>query len=139
MSVTAIENILSRATQDVRKLLEAAFEAGRMDMKRELETFLSRSDTALFTGTVGPAPDIESRAPSGTVKPGIKALIENASNGITASEIVEKTGFKENSVRGTLSALKADGFAERRGELWFMSQEKSPPALASEPSSKVRG
>jgi hypothetical protein len=36
----------------------------------------------------------------------IKKLIENAVHGIRASEIIERTGFKENSVRGTLSALK---------------------------------
>jgi len=133
MSVANIENILSRATQDLRELLEEAFEAGRADMKRELATFLSGADTALIKGTVGPTVDTEGRAPSGTVKPGIKTLIENACNGITAAEIIEKTGFKENSVRGTLSALKADGFAERRGDLWFMSQRKGPLGGASEP------
>jgi hypothetical protein len=132
MSVATIENILSRATQDLRELLEEAFESGRADMKRELATFLS-GDTARMTMTVGPAADTEGRAPSGTVKPGIKALIANASDGITASEIIEMTGFKENSVRGTLSALKADGFAERRGDLWFMSQRKDPLGGASEP------
>jgi hypothetical protein len=138
MPDSPIENILSRATQDIRKLLIEAYEAGRArereDIKRELTTFLSRGDTAQITGTVGPASDTEGRAPIGTVKPGIKALIENASYGITASEIIEKTGFKENSVRGTLSALRADGIAERRGDLWFLSQRKGPPALASEPS-----
>jgi hypothetical protein len=124
MPNSQIEDIQSRATQDVRKLLEEAFEAGRANMKRELATFLSGGDTAPMTVTVSPA-DTEGRAPSGTVKPGIKALIENAGNGITASQIIEKTGFKENSVRGTLSALKAEGFAERRGELWVLSQRKA--------------
>jgi len=124
-----IENIKSQ----VCELIEEAFEAGRADMKRELTTFLSRGNESQLTVTRGQAADTEGRAPSGTVKPGIKALIENASNGITAPEIIEKTGFKENSVRGTLSALKAEGFAERRGELWFLSKDKGPPALASGP------
>jgi hypothetical protein len=49
-----IEDLLSRATQILRALIDAAFEAGRAkereDMKRELATFLSRGDTALMTG-----------------------------------------------------------------------------------------
>ena len=135
MPDSPIENIRSRATQDVLKLLEEAFEAGRADMKRELETFLSRGDTALFTGAVGPAADTEVRAPSGTVKPAIKRLIEKAPNGIRASDIIERTGFKDNSVRGTLATLRAEGFAERHGELWVLSQRKgSLGGETSEPS-----
>jgi len=124
MPDSPIENFLSRATQGLHKLLEEVFEAGRSDMKRELTTFLSGGDTAQMTGTVSPATNSEGRAPSGTVKPAIKELIEKAPNGILASDIIEKTGFKENSVRGTLSALKAEGFAERHGELWVLSQRK---------------
>ena len=70
----------------------------------------------------GGVANIEGRAPVGTVKPAIKVLIENAANGIRATQIIEKTGFKENSVRGTLAALKAEGFAQRRGERWFRSK-----------------
>ena len=143
MPDSQIENILSRATQDVRKLIEEAYEAGRGSARDEIRaglyaylssggepTFLGSIDTPVIAATE----QTTERAPSGTVKPGIKALIENARNGITASQIIEKTGFKENSVRGTLSALKAEGVAERRGELWFLSQEKDSPALASESS-----
>jgi hypothetical protein len=132
MPDSQIKDIHSRAMQDVRKLLEEAFEAGRADMRREMLALLSDNSRQTFyrpTVTLtGSDADLEvGRAPSGTVKPAIKELIEKAPNGILASDIIEKTGFKENSVRGTLSALKAEGFAERRGELWF------PLALASGP------
>jgi hypothetical protein len=137
MANSQIEYLLSRATQGVRKLLEEAYEAGRAQerevMKRELTTFLSRGNEAQLTVTRGQAADSEDRAPSGTVKPAIKELIEKAP-GIRASDIIEKTGFKDNSVRGTLATLRAEGFAERHGELWVLSQRKGPPALASEPS-----
>jgi hypothetical protein len=116
-----IEDLISLATQDARKLMEAAYEAGRADMRRELFAILAEPTEITLTGS-----DAElhvGRAPSGTVKPTIKTLIENAQTGILTSEIIEKTGFKENSVRGTLSALKAENFAYRKGDLWF----KAPP------------
>jgi hypothetical protein len=131
MSPANIENILSRTAQELRKLIDEAYEAGRVDMKRELAAFLADGNTPLIKRTVSLAASSEVRAQAGTVKPAIKALIENANNGIPASDIIEKTGFKENSVRGTLSALKTEGFAERRGELWFPSRKKNPLASAS--------
>jgi hypothetical protein len=103
-----IDTILSRATSDIRKLLEEAFEAGRNEMRGELSALLMGGDTA-HTTTVAPSQG-EGRAPAGTVKPTIKALIMNTPSGIRASQIIEKTGFKENSVRGTLSTLKDEGF-----------------------------
>lgn len=141
-----IDTILARATGDIRKLLEEAFEAGRVaardEIQRGISAYLSLGTKPMpsLLGSCAESPTITAteqtaeRAPMGTVKPAIKELIENADRGITASEIIEKTGFKENSVRGTLSALKTDGFAERRGELWFLSKHEGPPALASEPS-----
>jgi hypothetical protein len=146
MSAANIEDILSRATDGLRELLKEAYESGRAkereDMKRELVAFLSHKDQSLeialaasSIALVGSGADLHVvRAPAGTVKPQIKVMIENASDGITASEIIEKTGFKENSVRGTLSALKTEGFAKRRGEFWFLSERKGPLAVANEPS-----
>jgi hypothetical protein len=135
-----LETIISRATGDIRKLLEEAFEAGRNDMRRELTVFLAgaplgipRVEAHTVIGGIAPSPN-EGRAPVGTVKPTIKAVITEAPNGIRTSEIIEKTGFKENSVRGTLSTLKDEGFAERRGDLWYLSQRKGPQVEASGPS-----
>jgi hypothetical protein len=142
MPDSQIENFLSRATQDLRKLLEEAFEAGRVDGKREIAALLSNVLPPQQIVSAGPPLPLlqaamansEGRAPSGTVKPAIKELIEKAPNGIRASDIIERTGFKDNSVRGTLAALRAEGFAERHGELWVLSQKKGSPALTSEPS-----
>jgi len=136
-----IEEILSLATQDVRKLIEAAFEAGRADMRRELFALLTDNNRQTELAPIGSLADFHEtidhgngRAPSGTVKPAIKDLIKNSANGIRASDIIERTGFKDNSVRGTLAALRAEGFAERRGEFWYLSQRKGPLTAASEPS-----
>ncbi|SFK39341.1 hypothetical protein [Methylocapsa palsarum] len=146
-----IDQIIPRETEHLRSLLEAAFEAGRAAereaMKRQLLAVLSPSElnienvpmaqTGLDTVSQrGPLADehiaathAETRAQPGTVKPVIKGLIETAKNGILTSTIIERTGFKENSVRGTLSALKSEGFAERRGDLWFVApdQDRSKP------------
>jgi IclR helix-turn-helix domain len=129
-----LEELISLAAQDARKLIEAAYEAGRADMRRELFVILSDNKQPPEIAVTDSDDEMRVvRAPSGTVKPQIKAMIANADNGIKVSEIIEKTGFKDSSVRGTLSALKAEGFAERRGELWVLSQRKGPLAEASEP------
>lgn len=140
MSPPTIEDLLSRATDSLRELLREAYEAGRESMKSELAAFLTSGSshhttvrTAIPVQMAIPVSE-EARATPGTVKPRIMALIEYAKDGITTSEIIEKTGFKENSVRGTLSALKAEGFAERHGEFWYLSQRKGSLTAASEPS-----
>jgi hypothetical protein len=121
--MSTIDNLLSRVTQDVRKLLEEAYEAGRDDMRKDLDEFLKRSEPTNGQAVANvPMHDAAIRARAGTVKPAIKILIGNAAGGITASEIVARTGFKENSVRGTLAALRSENFAERRGELWIQKE-----------------
>lgn len=145
MSPANIENIMSRATDGVRELLKEAYEAGRAkgreDIRRNLLSVLTNAEQPSDIAPRGGTPELDlaaqktlPRATSGTVKPTIKTLIENAKDGILTSEIIEKTGFKENSVRGTLSTLKAEGFADRRGDLWFISQRKDPLAEANGPS-----
>ena len=128
MTNQALDEILLRGTDELRALLETAFEAGRTSereaMKRRMEQFFENVNhwTEVHNKIVPPKPEQprpEGRAPLGSVKPAIKSLIEKAEGGISAGDIVKQTGFKENSVRGTLSALKTERFAPRNGELWF--------------------
>ncbi len=137
MSPANIEDIMSRATDGIRELLKEAYEAGRAkgrdDIRRNLLSVLTNAEQPSDIAPRGGTPELDiavqkalSRATSGTVKPTIKTLIENAEKGILTSEIIEKTGFKENSVRGTLSTLKAEGFADRRGDLWFRAKTEPP-------------
>jgi hypothetical protein len=46
---------------------------------------------------------------------------EEGLGGVTVPEIIEKTGFKENSVRATLMGLKKTGVAIQDGKLWGLS------------------
>jgi hypothetical protein len=148
MTDNPLDTIFSRAAGDIRKLLQEAFEAGRASARDEIQRdILSYLSTPTLLGSiatahpfdeiapVGPTPELDkavqnvlARAASGTVKPTIKALIEDAKDGILTSDIIAKTKFKENSVRGTLSTLKTEGFAERRGELWFRAPKKNEAA-----------
>jgi len=132
MPDSRIELLVSQATQFICKLLEEAYEIGRFKEREELTIFLSRGNEAQPI-IAQSAVDRNGRAPSGTVKPAIKELIEKAPNGIRASDIIERTGFKDNSVRGTLSALRAEGFAERHGEVWVLKRKGSLGGT-SEPS-----
>ncbi len=59
------------------------------------------------------------RAPSGSIKPKIAELVYNGALGITAREIVDITGFKPNTVRGTLWTLRREGLIAKKGEGWY--------------------
>ena len=132
---SAIDEIIELATQDFRKRLQDVVESirakDRSEMERRLMAAFSaepqRSDTphhghpherGIVQTTRG------DRVAPGTVKPTIMRLIEESSGlGISTNEIINKTGFKENSVRATLTTLGNDGFAERRGDRWIKRDE----------------
>jgi hypothetical protein len=131
-----LEKIIEAATQDLRKRLQEAYAAGGENVRRELLAVLSpgnRHHIDIAAVTASPKPSGgERRAAPGTVKPTILKLIEEASfldDGISAAEIIRKTGFKENSVRGTISTLRIEKVIEQRGDRWFMKE--TPPS--SEP------
>lgn len=127
MSNDIIEKILTRATRDFRMRLEEAFEAGGAKMRRDLLTALKRDDVAFDVALRGMSDSnvgqdkFGERAPLGTVRPTIQRLIARYDHGISASEIIEQTGFKVNSVRSTLATLRREGLAERHGDLWVHS------------------
>jgi hypothetical protein len=133
----SIERLASRASADIARLLEEAYNIGREDMRLELVTLLSPSrgnDNANIgeASVIGGTPSLRTaeKAPPGTVKPRILKIIEDAPSGLRTEQILSVTGFKENSVRGTLSNLSKEGKIERRGEYWIKKTE----APASEPA-----
>jgi predicted Rossmann fold nucleotide-binding protein DprA/Smf involved in DNA uptake len=67
----------------------------------------------------------DKRAVSGSVKPTIERMIaESGRKGVTAEEILKATGFKPNSVRGTLWTLGSNGFAVKRNGRWVSAEAK---------------
>jgi hypothetical protein len=135
MDNEVIEKILALATQDFRRRLEEAFEAGGATMRRDLLAALQQDDVALdiaLRGLTDANVEQETfgrRAPSGTVRPTIRRLIARYKDGISTSDIIKQTGFKVNSVRSTLATLRREGLAQRSGDLW-VKRSKTPNAKA---------
>jgi DeoR/GlpR family transcriptional regulator of sugar metabolism len=70
------------------------------------------------------------KAPPGTVRPAIVKMIEQ-SPGVSTEQILAATGFKENSVRGTLSTLHKEGKITRNAQgYWIKKLEASAEQLA---------
>jgi len=117
------------------RLIVEAYTIGRDDMRRELMALLAPQSQ----NAAPPLPDpnttvtiASSKAPPGTVKPTILRLVET-SRGLLTEQIIGSTGFKENSVRGTLSTLLKEGKIERNGTYWVKNRE-APQAEAKEAS-----
>ena len=139
--ILELDKLASRASADLTRLLREAYEIGREDMRRELMALLSpsRNDAP----PLGPVYDTNAsdpavprtKAPPGTVRPAILRLVEQSA-GVTTEHIIRTTGFKENSVRGTLSTLAKEDRIERRLNEWFAKKIKAPGGEAPTEASK---
>jgi hypothetical protein len=144
-SIPELDKLTSQATDYGARAIRQAYEMGRQDMRRELMALLSPSpnDEAPtrphYDTNAQDAPVLKTKAPPGTVRPGILRLIEESS-GVTTEHILSTTGFKENSVRGTLSTLAKEGKIERRLNEWFVKYIKASDGETSETArSSVQG
>ncbi|MBS3648552.1 hypothetical protein KEU06_07910 [Pseudaminobacter sp. 19-2017] len=100
---------------------EAGFAAGKESARAELLTKLNAvlsSDEPVSASFTPSSTDVRNaevatdngsvevdRAAPGTVKPAVLKLIQDNPRGLTRRQIIEMTGFKHNSVRGTLWQL----------------------------------
>lgn len=125
-----ISEIIKDGGSKVEALLREAFDAGvvagREDVRRQLEGFFSAT-SPLGEPEIVPAgrtiAPIVARAAPGTVKPTILQRIKDAKAiGLTTEELIEQTGFKANSVRGTVSTLQAEGMIQRMGNRWIQTE-----------------
>lgn len=123
----SISDIIKDGGSKLEALLREAFEAGvvagRDDVRRQLEGFftapvslgVSRTSTAISVGAT-----TAHRAAPGTVKPTIlHSVAESNLDGVTTEGLIVMTGFKPNSVRGTVSTLQSEGSIRRIGDRWF--------------------
>lgn len=136
-----LDSIISASSEALRPLIEEAFELGRdagrseasAEMKAKLADLLSDNHRATppvaASAVVSPiapatraADTSDKRAKPGSVRPAIMQMIADTDAGVTSEEIVKATGFKPNSVRGTLWTLGHEGLAVKRGNRWY-----SPP------------
>lgn len=135
--IPVLDQLASQGANEVSRLIKAAYEMGREDMRSELMALLSpsresgnfeRSDQVIVEGTVA-------KARPGTVRPAILDLINHA-NGLQTEQIIRTTGFKQNSVRGTISTLAKEGKIERRENGWV--KKIGAPAQAEAPKNLRR-
>jgi hypothetical protein len=135
----SLENIGSQATADMARLLVQAYMIGREDMRRELMVLLApkgEKPAPPFPDTNIAVASAPIKAPPGTVKPAILRMVET-SPGLLTEQIISATGFKENSVRGTLSTLLKQGKIERNGAYWVKKADAS--SAETEEASKGMG
>lgn len=136
-----IRDIVDDTQSAVLRAIEAAykrgFEAGKQQGERDAAVGLKARLSAILSDdaiapdaqpqreyavvneqvTVGAdndqSDDDTGRAAPGTVKPTILSIIANSQNGMLTREVVSATGFKPNSVRGTLWTLHNEGSIEK--------------------------
>jgi len=130
-SILALEKIEAKATADIGVRLKEAYDLGRDDMRRELMIVLG-APVSTPGATLG-ATDVgrtDAKARPGTVRPVILAMIERC-DGLLTEQILKETGFKENSVRGTLSTLQKQGEIERAAGRWIKKSKGAPVGTAT--------
>jgi len=112
-------------------ILDSESELTNERLNPQNERILSLSDSRDHGSDVG----VE-RAPMGTVKPAIVRLINETPAGLTQDEIIERTGFKSNSVRGTLYSIVNEGLVQRKSGRFFPSGQniEGPGIETSGPS-----
>ncbi len=138
--IPALDKLTVRATADMASLIRDAYEMGREDMRRELVALLSPSaregveTTTIAYGYDAAVARAPAKAPPGTVRPAIVKMIEESS-GVSTDQILTATGFKENSVRGTLSTLHKEGKIARNQEGHWISRLRSGVAQLMEEAS----
>ncbi len=139
-----IDQIAADGSGTLSQWLKEAFEAGRTQGKREAASDIrakldgmldaSAAETSAHPSHIKVESVLPSSAASdgsevrvapGTVKPTIERLIMESEHGLTTNDVVRLTQFKPNSVRGTLWALGAEGFAVKREGRWFPAHKEN--------------
>jgi hypothetical protein len=128
-AVRTLDSIIAASAEALRPLLREAFEAGRAeasaDLKAKIADLLSvGQSTPSSIPSPGRAAPVYSngRAAQGSIKPMIaKIIVESTTDGLTPGEITHRTGFKPNTVRGTIWTLGQEGAIVKRGNRWYSS------------------
>jgi hypothetical protein len=147
-----LKDILSSGSASIVALLQEAYDAGLASGKASAESDLKARVATLFelspvepttatatatdhgarAATPKPADLVKDfgtalaqgsqRAAPGTVKPQILKLITDHPLGFSTEELIAVTGFKPNSVRGTLSTLQSEGAIGKVEGVWATAQ-----------------
>ena len=140
-----IDHILLKITEAIRPIIEEAvnksYDDGKSVGDREAAARIKARLTDLLGSAAASDAPVKSsltvsdenrqastedeRATPGTVKPAILKAIQEAPDGMTTREIADKTGFKYNSVRGTVWTLQKErAIVKADGSRWRASPPK---------------
>jgi hypothetical protein len=141
MAMTQVDEILADIAKALRPVLEAALADVRDASKRDAAIEFKAKLNAMFDSGPGDRGPLEAaaaakpekiqyapppprkaskgRATPGTVKPQILDAVRQMPEGTSTKDIATLTGFKYNSVRGTLWLLKKEGQVMNKDEKWF--------------------
>jgi hypothetical protein len=147
-----LNHTVGEAASEIQELLkivyldgyEAGRNAGRKEMAEEVRNkfaaMLDVGSDAVMDG-VSPEDDGQSggRAAPGTVKPAVLSLIKSSAEGMTTAEIRTATGFKPNSIRGTLWALNTqDKLIEQNGDRWVVRNNSAGKGATNVPPADMK-
>lgn len=146
--MTDIDKISKGLTEAMRAHLMAAYQAGFRDGEAQAAHDLRLRVAKMLGETPRPvthhleAKGVESRSEvgqpdmrvsPGTVKPAILKLVQETPGGLSQEMIESLTGFKHNSVRGTLWNLANEGMIRRNDDGRYVAvKENEPPKGGSE-------
>ncbi|WP_439572768.1 hypothetical protein [Phreatobacter sp.] len=160
-SLDAIANTTSTSLREaIKRAYELGraegLEAGKNEMRQQLAALIGfpHQGPTLLGGSVShyepttPVDVVEKpigqRLPQGSVRPAVIEALKGMT-GARPADIAERTGLKENSVRGTLNILRADGITDKRNNLWFLVEQLKdkpgghPPKENEAPAEKSGG
>jgi len=125
-----LDSIIAASANALQPLIQEAFEAGRNAGRAEADDLRAKMAALISVGQSSP-PAVavsrgvttvasDERATQGSVKPKIAKLIaDSGTSGLTPGEITHITGFKANTVRGTIWTLGREGSIVKRGSRWY--------------------
>ena len=149
-----VDDIAAKGHEKLRELIseayQAGYSAGLLQGERDAAAKLQSKLMELFEGGVGSPstkenslltfpedsdakPGSEERVAPGTVKPAILSLLRGSQRGLSVRQIEDATGFKHNSVRGTIWTLQKEGQVFRgEGGRWHAKPDPDDKTLTAE-------
>jgi hypothetical protein len=143
---TKLASRVSEATSSFTQLLDEAYSqgfndglaAGKQETGDQLLKFIASMNTDHIPAIIRnepPSSDEGERVPPGTVKPTVLQTIQQFPDGISIRDIEKLTGFKHNSIRGTVWLLQKEGSVQKgEGNLWIPSPHPEVDDLLGESS-----
>ncbi len=153
-----LDELLATASDAMRQLIAAAYDAGRAAGRSDAETIIrAKLERVLDDDSPGPRPKAPAkekardawpsdRAPAGSVRPKLLTALKGNPFGVRPAIIAKTTGMNANTIRGGLNILRREGLAMKKYGAWMLVPQKNEAAdanpegessAASKPGAKI--